>query len=368
MKKIYYLQEHEVKLGDIIEYNGIKAIVTNDLIEFYPELFSIEEDSSMNLWAYIPSIKKEPFKLDTQPMYFKSLKGIKPFTTGRVYKQVDSIGYPTTINLIADDNKEWTVRNWQSNYLHLNNNCFELTTKAEWNKQELLDKAKRDYPVGTIIKTKYGIHKVLENKPFVCPREDSIIQIKTDRFSHGTNIYSTKNGWAEILPLKFTTEDGVGIYGDMKTYAVAKGDLDIDNSEIYGGTSPCFKYFYHKENALAYIEKLKEKTLKDYEDILLNDKNLILIDDTAAFKGYFYKYLKEGEPKLYYTKILQLIADDLNDGWVADFSNYEDKWFIKGGGSDWVTQHNYGAVPFKTRELSKKARVILGNKVKYLSN
>ena len=103
MKKIYYLQKHEVKLGDVIEYNGIKAIVTKELIEFYPELFSIEEDSSMNLWAYIPSIKKEPFKLDTQPMYFKSLKGIKPFTTGRVYKQVDSIGYPITIKLIADE-------------------------------------------------------------------------------------------------------------------------------------------------------------------------------------------------------------------------------------------------------------------------
>ena len=63
----------------------------------------------------------------------------------------------------------------------------------------------------------------------------------------------------EEKPLKFITEDGVSIYGDMKTYAVAKGDLDIDNPEIYGGNSASLKYFYHKENALAYIEKNKEK-------------------------------------------------------------------------------------------------------------
>ncbi len=348
MKKIYYLQKYEIKLGDIVEYNGIKAPVTEELIELNPELFKIEYEQ--------------------EPMFFKSLDGKGFFKTGRIYKQEDNSRYPKAIIIFNSEGDKRIISHWQPQYLKHNHNCFELSTKEEWDKQELLDKAKRDYPVGTIIKTRYGIHKVLENKPFVCPREDSIIQIKTDRFSHGTNIYSTKNGWAEILPLKFTTEDGVDIYGDMKTYMVYS-NLTISNGNMNNeGTNSTIKYFYHQENALAYIGKHKEKTLKDYEDILLNDKNLILIDDTVAFKGYFYKYLKEGEPKLYYTKILQLIADDLNDGWVADFSNYEDKWFIKGGGSDWVTQHNYGAVPFKTRELSKKARVILGNKVKYLSN
>ena len=36
MKKIYYLQKHEVKLGDIVEYNGIKTVITEELIELNP--------------------------------------------------------------------------------------------------------------------------------------------------------------------------------------------------------------------------------------------------------------------------------------------------------------------------------------------
>ena len=34
MKKIYYLQKHPVKIGDVIEHNGYKAIVTEKLIKF----------------------------------------------------------------------------------------------------------------------------------------------------------------------------------------------------------------------------------------------------------------------------------------------------------------------------------------------
>ena len=43
MKKIYYLQKHPVKIGDVIEHNGYKAIVTEKLIELNPELFVVED-------------------------------------------------------------------------------------------------------------------------------------------------------------------------------------------------------------------------------------------------------------------------------------------------------------------------------------
>ncbi len=253
-------------------------------------------------------------------------------------------------------------------------NCFEPSTKEEWNKQELLDEAKKRYPVGTAYK-----HLNSEYTPkieFLVATEsdyhfDSAGYFQNAIWGSGLNKYYGvvyhDGKWAEILKPKFTTEDGVGIYEDMKTYAVAKGDLDIDNSEIYEGTSPCFKYFYHKKNALAYIKKHKEKTLEDYEDILLNDKNLILIDDTVAFKGYFYKYLKEGEPKLYYTKILQLIADDLNEEWVANLSDGNQvRYYIQGDkkiGVVWGVFYQ-GVTYFKTNELAIKARDILGqNKI-----
>ena len=166
MKKIYFLEKHPVKIGDVIEHNDFRVTVTEELIELNPKLFVVEN-----------------------PM------------------------------------------------------------------KELLDKAKRDYPIGTMFNSKYGIQKVLGDNPFIGISIEGIILINTDKFPGGGIIYTPEDGWAEILHLKFTTEDGVNIYGDMKTYAVAKEDLDIDTPEIYGGNSASFKYFYYKENALDYIEK-----------------------------------------------------------------------------------------------------------------
>ena len=267
MKKIYYLEKHPVKIGDVIEHNGFRVTVTEELIRLNPELFIVKDAM-----------------------------------------------------------------------------------------QELLDEAKRRYPIGTVYKH--------FNSEYTTNSPDMLTVSEMDHhFSFGASIWVTSeeyNGivyedgeWAEILPLKFTTEDGVDIYGDMKTYAVAKGDLDVDNPEIYGGNSTSFKYFYHKENALAYIKKHREKSLEDYESSL-----------SLSVWGWF----KIHEPKLYYIKILQLIADHLNDGWVADFSKGGTKWFIKEVDSDWTILHNYGAVYFKSKELSEKARAILGNNVKYLFN
>ena len=172
MKNIYYLQTHLVKLGDAIEYNGIKGKVIEELIELNPELFIVED-----------------------PM------------------------------------------------------------------QELLDKAIRDYPAGTVFKSLFGKICTVKNKPCYSIGEHSSIIID------GKYVY--KDGrWAEVLPLKFITEDGVSIYGDMKTYAICKEELILDLPCVYGGNSPALIYFYHKENALAYIEKHKEKTLEDYENSL----------------------------------------------------------------------------------------------------
>ena len=343
MNKIYYLQKHEVKLGDIIEYNGIKTVVTEELIEFNPELFRVEGN--------------------IHPIYFKSLKGIKPFTTGRVYKQVDSIGYPTTIKLIADDNKEWTIYNWQSDYLHLNNNCFELTTKEEWNKQELLDKAKRDYPAGTMFRSLFGKIYTVKNKPCYSLGAHSSILID--------NTYVYRDGrWAEVLPLKFITEDGVDIYGDMKTYAICRDELILELPSVYGGNSPTLTYFYHKENALAYIEKHKEKTLEDYESNLFEIMQTNVYSSNNRHYYSVWSWIKDNEPKLYYSKILQLIADDLNDGWVANFTNHnEKKWFITKETVDFCYHIKIQSVVyFKLRDSAQKARDILGDKVNYLLN
>ena len=184
--------------------------------------------------------------------------------------------------------------------------------------QELIDEAKRRYPIGTVYKH--------FNSEYTINSPDMLTVSEMDHhFYVGTSIWVTSeayNGvvyedgkWAEILPLKFTTEDGVNIYGDMKTYLVhPSDDCDIDYyHSLWSGNSETkfSKYFYHKENALAYIEKHKEKTLVDYENMLLRTN----VDSINAREVcWFYNTLKGKEPKLYYTKILQLIANDLNDG------------------------------------------------------
>ena len=182
----------------------------------------------------------------------------------------------------------------------------------------------------------FGDICTVKNKPYYSLGAYSSILID--------GIYVYRDGrWAEVLPLKFITEDGVSIYGDMKTYLV-------------------------HPNALAYIEKHKEKTLDDYESNLFEIMQTNVYSSNNRHYSSVWSWIKDNEPKLYYTKILQLIADDLNNGWVADFSDNKEKWLIKERTSDWVMRHNYGAVPFKTRELSEKARNILGDKVKYLFN
>ena len=282
MRKIYYLQTHLVKTGDVIEHNGFRATVTEELVELNPDLF------------------------------------------------------------IAKD----TI-------------------------QELLDKAREDYPIGTMFNSKYGIQKVLGDNPFMGIGIPGTIQINTDRFTGGATIYTPEDGWAEILPLKFTTEDGVDIYGDMKTYLVHPNDsFDICfRHALWDGNTKrkSCKYFYHKENALAYIEKHKEKTLEDYENMLLRT-NINSIN--AREVCWFYNTLKGKEPKLYYTKILQLIADDLNDGWVADFNSVIDKkYHISYNRIDFVwTLNAQGIIVFKSEELAEKARSILGDKLKCLFN
>ena len=343
---------NRVKLQEgVLTYSlDLSSELAKQLIAKYPELIKVVGSDT--------------------PSYFKCNKNDEDFgfTMGRIYKEDVTIPRITNcINLNSDRNKPVSI------YGHANSDTpsgftsgFELSTKKEYDKQELLDKAKRDYPVGTVFKTKYGMHRVVENKPFVCPREHSVIQIQTNRFLHGANIYTIEDGWAEIVPLKFTTEDGVSIYGDMRTYMVYS-DLTMSNVSMNNeGTNGMIKYFYHKENALAYIEKHKEKTLKDYENMLLRT-NINSIN--AREVCWFYNTLKGKEPKLYYTKILQLIADDLNNGWVADFNDGNQiKHHLQEDGDTALAYaiNRQGVVYFKTLELAEKARAILGDNVKFL--
>lgn len=233
------------------------------------------------------------------------------------------------------------------------------TFKVIDERQELLDKARRDYPAGTVFRSLFGKICAVKNKPRYSLGAYSIILID------GIYVIYRDGRWAEILPLRFTSEDGVGIYGDMKTYAVTEEDLDVNYPEIYNGTSEYFKYFYHKENALAYIGKHKEKTLKDYENMLLT----INIDSINAREAcWFYRTLKGKEPKLYYAKILQLIADDLNGGRYIHIRGNTSYHLSNARSVNVHCGGDEGCVYFKSRELAEKARALLGDKLDHLFN
>ena len=352
MKKIYYLQKHEVKLGDVIEHNGFRATITEKLIELNPKLFKIENG--------------------TEPMYFRCLENGIDFTKNRIYIQNNHSTYPTRLILRADDNILYSVPDWNKSSLYKSYNLFELTTKAEWNKQELLDKAKRDYPVGTMFESWYQKDKynmIPKNSTFKW--ESNIIIVATDEFPLGMATLYKDSRWVEILPLKFTTEDGVDIYGDMKTYLVYPNDsVDIcfrhcpwkGNTKIKGS-----KYFYYKENALAYIEKHKEKTLEDYENLLVNYGGVIVYRNGATHSSVW-DWFKTYEPKLYYTKILQLIADDLNDGRYIHERGNTSYHLSDARGVNIHCGYDEGCVYFKSEDLVEKARVILGDKEKHINN
>ena len=105
---------------------------------------------------------------------------------------------------------------------------------------------------------------------------------------------------------------------------------------------------------LLILKSIKKKT-EDYENSL-----------SLSVWGWF----KTHEPKLYYTKILQLIADDLNDGWVANFNNdkYKKYYISYDKISFFWTLNIQGVIVFKSEKFAEKARDILGDKLEYLFN
>ena len=114
---------------------------------------------------------------------------------------------------------------------------------------------------------------------------------------------------------------------------------------------------------------LLKDSLEYYEDNLFESMQTNVYSSNNRHYFSVWSWIKDNEPKLYYTKILQLIADDLNDGWVADFNDDNQiKHHLQEDGDTALAYaiNRQGVVYFKTLELAVKARDILGDKVKYL--
>lgn len=139
----------------------------------------------------------------------------------------------------------------------------ELKRRRSFEKQEMLEKAKKDYPVGTVFRSLINpdqIQEITEATHSIKIADDGDLYViaRTDKHFGGGCIFF--NGrWAEILELKFVSEDGVNIYDGMETYLINEHDTPFFTHSIWGGNLKDHKYFYYRENAEQYIEDIKRK-------------------------------------------------------------------------------------------------------------
>jgi hypothetical protein len=290
------------------------------------------------------------------------------------------------VNLYEGDSYWW---------VDIKHNKYELSSKCTCKKEIFED----NYPVDSVVfSTKGAARKYIdENKPkdfeilsFI-NNSNSVIFNKVKGFdgfsSLNTGYFDKEHSEEFLLKQDHFSIHSVKRLSDGEVFTI--GDLCCPNSlpsnkakitefgfckAGYFRISSVDKYHLN----IKSLVKCEEKTLADYEDILLNNADTIkswqIYDNSRVSLTYgaYYRILKEREPRLYYAKILKLIADDLNGDWKASFSyprNQKYYIIIDGEGN---TRASYtfggvcGIVYFKSEELAQKAIDIMGDKLDYI--
>lgn len=352
-----------VQLGDMVEFCDVKIEVTEKLIKNNPRLFKIIDE-------YIPE-------------YYKCLEEVSPydgyFSVGKIYENYNP--NPNYIGLI--DGKNDIVFNQKIIF-----DYFYALTKQEAKEykyylkcEDFLKQAYEKFPIGckvnnlnlssynynfTILKQDFNILKISDNN----------IRIFTGVGDVADGIFCIFNelGWAEVksLPL-FKTEDDVFIYQNDKIIVV-----DLEDHYIYlrRASKPSrydfflnskYKIFSTEELAKKYVEKNK-KNLKHYEDLLLKSTDIVFGNNNSLIGGSYYNVMKENDSKLYWLKVLQLIANDLNVDWQTSDTcekfmigrRAHNNWEIVSIKHIYVT---YSDIYFKSEDIANKAIEIMDDKL-----
>lgn len=336
-----YYKEKIVNLGDLIVVNDFKIVLTQTIVDNNPHLFiHLEYVKLVKGWSVGGECMGEVFELST----LNNLNKFQAAPSKAIFRE--------------------KIKTWiQEGY-------FKISTKEDFDKQELTREAiKRGFdklPKWLV----YPWQK--EQKPqdpsWSVNKEFYFIENMKDSFLHkGVVIY--KNGvWAKILKPLLITDDGVELFEGSSFWVISKKDFsfsdkilknDPDFRKDYFRRSE-FMYFSTKELVDKYIEENSVKSLEYYEDIL----------KLKTYLG-FYDTLRIQDPKLYWTKILQLIADDLNEEINlkqrprATYTINFDKSFQKYVTGSWY-DINSGYVQFKSKELAKQAIELMGSKLDYI--
>ena len=339
----YYYLKQKVSLGDIIDFKGLKVEVTDNLVKSNPDLFVVEEE--------------------LLPEYWERVINTSNFTKGKIYKIKDRTNLEKLGNFIDDQGQ--TNGSAPENYKY-----FKPSTPEAFQRQELLEEAKRKYPVGTRFKSAYSNScvEIVKNTNFYYHNNSDI----TANSIHGITVYHGGN-WAEVIKPIFKSEDGVDIYEGDTIYYVRKDFKDSSN-EVIGYRNYCGLYsdlniyFSTKEAAEEYVDKNKPKDLKYYEDLLLNPIETYTDYTFCAFNSTHYDWLKNKEPKLYWLKVLELIQQDLDNGWKPDWNDHNCKYrienyYMSNYSIESYRGHNSGLCNFKSKESAQTAIQIMGDKL-----
>ena len=342
-KMMYSYLKQKVFLGDIIDFKGLKVEVTDNLVKSNPDLFVVEEE--------------------LLPEYWERVINTSNFTKGKVYKIKDRTNLEKWGNFIDDQGQ--TNGSAPENYKY-----FKPSTPEAFQRQELLEEAKRRYPVGTRFKSAFNNDckgEVSTTNFYWWFDTDIVVDVRG-----GKSVYS-KGAWAEVIKPIFKSEDGVDIYEGDTIYYVRKDFKDSSNEVIeyrnYCGLySDLNIYFSTKEAAEEYVAKNKPKDLQYYEDLLLNPVETYTDYTFCTFNSTHYDWLKNKEPKLYWLKILELIQQDLDDGWKPDWKDANYKYRIEKHGSLNYNIESYrtwdsGLCNFKSEESAQKAMELMKDKL-----
>lgn len=319
----YYLipDKQEVCLGATIEINGIRTILTEEFISMNPQKFEIVEekkyvrciadtDSSRILnRIYEVACEKEP------ELFPEVVFGIKNW-----FAWIDNL----------NDNQKVSI-----NY-ETKDRYFVPATEEEYQKQCLLDKVKAEYPKGTAVNSFFSI--VDSGWEFDESTENMIICYSPTK----SKIILYHNGyWAEKLDVVFKSTDGVNMYEHQPYYVVnehntiIKNYVDLRHFQDY---TLCFSSYdaakqYVDEHPILDLEFFENQLLKSnqiamYNAPVVKSRGFNKLDEekTVHVKtSTYYAIMKKTDPKLYYKKVLQSIADHFNAEKVIDWTNTRQK-------------------------------------------
>jgi hypothetical protein len=342
--KFYKYCSRPIKLGDKFHTNYVVCTLTDEFIADNPGKIDVTEVN------YVRLINKGA----TSP-WDKVFWSVDGEFTGEIFELA-------TLNNLEKFQCAPKKQDFKDNLLKaLEDDYFELATKLDFEFQELLREAKKRYPIGTKVDQKKaynnfgGIYTVMDHNDERSGIHEGMINIALG----GIGLYSSKYKiWAEILKPVCKDHTGLEIYPGESVYLVHNKTFTVEKLDnIHFRIDPKYTVFCNLRDAEEWVEKNRIKSLEEYcHEMFITDP-------------VFYTQLKDKEPKLYWTKVLQRIADELNKGRDLTKAN---KWFLSfnNWGDVAIMKHevvNYGLVYFASCVDAQRASEIMGKKLAFVT-